>query len=122
MQIYINPIELLNLDTNSPNGLDGSSIRKAKKSLLAEIELSDTDNIIYNSIELTKSDCIKAIDDLDHKEILDFAKPYLGKFLSMSTDWTPLKRKASYFSYNKNIINPKDIWQFTTFLVNNCNY
>ena len=53
MQIYINPIELLNLDTNSPNGLDGSSIRKAKKSLLAEIELSDTDNIIYNSIELT---------------------------------------------------------------------
>jgi len=61
-------------------------------------------------------------DDLDHKEILDFAKPYLGKFLSISTDWTPLKRKASYFSYNKNIINPKDIWQFTTFLVNNCNY
>ena len=72
MQIYINPIELLNLDTNSPNGLDGSSIRKAKKSLLAEIELSDTDNIIYNSIELTKSDCIKAIDDLDHKDKRDF--------------------------------------------------
>ena len=58
-------------------------------------------------------------DDLDHREILDFVKPYLGKFLSISTQWTPLKRKDSYLSYNKSIIKPEDLWQFTTFLVTN---
>ena len=72
MQNYINPIELLNLDTDIPTGVDGLTIRKAKKTLLAEIELSDTDTIIHNGIELTKSDCLRAIDDLDHKDKRDF--------------------------------------------------
>lgn len=72
MQNYINPIELLNLDTDIPSGVDGLTIRKAKKTLLAEIELSDTDTIIHNGIELTKSDCLRAIDDLDHKDKRDF--------------------------------------------------
>jgi tetratricopeptide (TPR) repeat protein len=72
MQNYINPIELLNLDTDIPSGVDGQTIRKAKKTLLAEIELSDTDTVIHNGIELTKSDCLRAIDDLDHKDKRDF--------------------------------------------------
>ena len=72
MQNYINPIELLNLDTDIPSGVDGLTIRKAKKTLLAEIELSDTDTVIHNGIELTKSDCLRAIDDLDHKDKRDF--------------------------------------------------
>ena len=72
MQNYINPIELLNLNTDIPTGVDGLTIRKAKKTLLAEIELSDTDTIIHNGIELTKSDCLRAIDDLDHKDKRDF--------------------------------------------------
>ena len=72
MHDYINPIELLNLDTDIPTGVDGATIRKAKKTLLAEIELSDTDTIIHNGIELTKSACLKAIDDLDHKDKRDF--------------------------------------------------
>ena len=72
MQNYINPIELLNLDTDIPTGVDGLTIRKAKKTLLAEIELSDTDTVIHNGIELTKSDCLRAIDDLDHKDKRDF--------------------------------------------------
>lgn len=72
MQNYINPIELLNLDTDIPTGVDGLTIRKAKKTLLAEIELSDTDTVIHNGIELTKSDCLRAIDDLDNKDKRDF--------------------------------------------------
>jgi len=72
MQNYINPIELLNLDTGIPTGVDGLTIRKAKKTLLAEIELSDNDTIIHNGIELTKSDCLRAIDDLDYKDKRDF--------------------------------------------------
>jgi tetratricopeptide (TPR) repeat protein len=69
---YINPIELLNLYTNLSSGLDGQTILKAKKTLLAEIELSDNDTIFYNRIELTKSDCLRVIDDLDHKDKRDF--------------------------------------------------
>jgi hypothetical protein len=48
------------------------TLRKAKKELLAEIELGDTDTIFHNSIELTKSDYIRAIDDLDNKDKKDF--------------------------------------------------
>ena len=29
-------------------------------------------------------------DDLPHEYILDIAKPYLGKFISTPSDWTPL--------------------------------
>lgn len=72
MQNYINPIELLNLDTDILSGVDSSTIRKAKKTLLAEIELSDTDTVIHNGIELTKSDCLRVIDDLDNKDKKDF--------------------------------------------------
>lgn len=84
MQNYINPIGLLNLDTYI---LSGVAIRKAKKSLLAEIELSEKGTIIYNGNELTKSDCIRAIDDLDHKDKRDFhififENPDLNQFLT----------------------------------------
>lgn len=72
MQNYINPIELLNLDTDILSGVEGFTIRKAKKTLLAEIELSDNDTITHNGFELTKSDCLRAIDDLDHKDKTDF--------------------------------------------------
>jgi hypothetical protein len=72
MQNYINPIELLNLKTEIESGLENSAIRKAKKILLAEIELSDSETICLNGIELTKSDCLRAIDDLDHKDKKDF--------------------------------------------------
>ena len=41
MQNYINPIELLNLRTDISSGIDGLTIRRAKKTLLAEIELND---------------------------------------------------------------------------------
>lgn len=56
-------------------------------------------------------------DDLDYTEILDFAKPYLGKFISQQVNWSPLTRKPSYFDYNQHCIDPKDEWQFTSFLV-----
>ena len=72
MQNYINPIDLLNLNAESISDVDSLTIRKAKKALLAEIELGDTDTIFHNSIELTKSDCIRAIDDLDNKDKKDF--------------------------------------------------
>ena len=64
---YINPYELLGLATE-----DVSAAKKQKNKLLAEIELSDSQIVIYNGSELTKSDCINAIDDLDNKDKRDF--------------------------------------------------
>lgn len=56
-------------------------------------------------------------DDLPHKDIMEIAKPYLGPFVSIPVDWTPLK------NYNKTFRTlglkkpkEKDVWQFTTFL------
>lgn len=56
-------------------------------------------------------------DDIDHKEILAFAKPYLGTFVSKQVEWSPLDRKPTYLAYNDEIIDPQDEWQFTSFLV-----
>lgn len=56
-------------------------------------------------------------DDIDHKEILDFAKPYLGTFVSKQVAWSPLDRKPSYLAYNDAVIDPQDEWQFISFLV-----
>lgn len=56
-------------------------------------------------------------DDLDHEEILAFSKPYLGKFVSMQVNWSPLQRKKSYLDYHERTIDPDEEWQFTTFLV-----
>jgi homospermidine synthase len=57
-------------------------------------------------------------DDLPHDVVLDFSKPYLGKFLSVPSDWTPLKDRVNYFhGYNREDVDPADPWQFKNFLV-----
>lgn len=84
---YINPFDLLNIQSENLSDIDSSTIRRAKKKLLADIELSDNDTIDHNGIELTKSDCIRAVDDLDHKDKNEFhyfifKNPDLNSFLS----------------------------------------
>src|SRR5450756_1376976 len=39
---------------------------------------------------------IKLPDDLPHDFVLDIAKPYLGKFISTPSDWTPLKNRKIF--------------------------
>ena len=34
-------------------------------------------------------------DDLPHDFVLGFSKPYLGKFVSVASDWTPLKHYSN---------------------------
>jgi homospermidine synthase len=61
---------------------------------------------------------VKLPDDLPHEYVLGIAKPYLGKFISVRSDWTPLKHYASAFhGYNKPNIDPGDPWQFKNFLL-----
>ena len=84
---YINPFELLNIQSENLSDIDSSIIRRAKKNLLADIELSDNNTINHNGIELTKSDCIRAVDDLDNKDKNEFhyfifKNPDLNSFLT----------------------------------------
>lgn len=55
-------------------------------------------------------------DDLDHREILTFAKPYLGNYISQAVDWSPLQIKKTFIDYTHRVIAPEDEWQFTSFL------
>jgi homospermidine synthase len=56
-------------------------------------------------------------DELPHDYILDIAKPYLGRWISKSSDWTPLRDMPNAFKgYNKPDLDLKDPWQFKNFL------
>ena len=54
-------------------------------------------------------------DDLPHDFVLKVAKPYLGKFISTPSDWTPLKNRTIYFRENPASVPHKDPWQFENF-------
>ena len=57
-------------------------------------------------------------DDLPHEFVLGIAKPYLGTFISTSSDWTPLKNYTNPFpGYNKPDHDRRDPWQFKNFLM-----
>ncbi|HTY13393.1 MAG TPA: saccharopine dehydrogenase C-terminal domain-containing protein [Candidatus Omnitrophota bacterium] len=58
-------------------------------------------------------------DDLPHEEILKWAKPYLGPYISQAADWTPLKNRVDlYEKFSKPCPADDEVWQFGTFLVN----
>jgi homospermidine synthase len=57
-------------------------------------------------------------DDLPHDFILKISKPYLGKFISKASDWTPLKGRVTAFKgYNRPDLDLEDPWQFQNFLI-----
>jgi homospermidine synthase len=57
-------------------------------------------------------------DDLPHDKVLEISKPYLGKFISKASDWTPLKGRVGTFKgFNKPDLDPSDPWQFKNFLI-----
>lgn len=57
-------------------------------------------------------------DDLPHDYVLNIARPYLGKSISIPSDWTPLKHYVNHFhGYNNPDVDFDDPWQFKNFLV-----
>ncbi|MBS0661987.1 MAG: homospermidine synthase [Verrucomicrobia bacterium] len=61
---------------------------------------------------------VRVPDDLPHDYILKIAKPYLGRWISKASDWTPLKgRDTTFAKYNPPDLDRKDPWQFKNFLV-----
>ncbi len=57
-------------------------------------------------------------DDLPHDHILEIARPYLGRLLSIPSDWTPLKNYVDHFrGYHQPSVDWDDLWQFKNFLI-----
>jgi homospermidine synthase len=57
-------------------------------------------------------------EDLPHEYILGIAKPFLGKFISTPSDWTPLQGYTNEFAgYIDVALDMTDPWQFKNFLV-----
>jgi homospermidine synthase len=57
-------------------------------------------------------------DDLPHEYVLAIASPYLGKSLSISSDWTPLKNYVNHFhGFHEPNLDYDDPWQFKNFLI-----
>ncbi len=53
-------------------------------------------------------------DDIDFQRVLEIANPYLGKVLSVYTDWTPLTGRGHPFPED---VDASDPWQFKNFRV-----
>ena len=48
-------------------------------------------------------------DEMDFREVLDVARPYLGEMAGVFTDWTPLQGRTALFT---EALDPCDPWQF----------
>jgi hypothetical protein len=71
--MYINPIELLGLsNVDSPSNIDNEVVKKEKRKLFAEIDLSDDGFLDYHGLKLTKGNCEKAIDELNNTDNKEF--------------------------------------------------
>ena len=61
---------------------------------------------------------VRVPDELPHEYILEVSKPYLGNWISVRSDWTPLRDYKNAFSgFNKPDFDHRDPWQFKNFLV-----
>ncbi len=55
-------------------------------------------------------------EDLPHDYVLKIARPYLGKLVSVPSDWTPLRNRKVYFKENLATRPDDDMWQFKNFV------
>lgn len=70
---FINPIELLQLQNATYAGsIDSGIIKRVKRKLFAEIELSDDGLYNYKGTKIQKSDCERVINELDNEERKEF--------------------------------------------------
>jgi homospermidine synthase len=57
-------------------------------------------------------------DDLPHDYVLRISRPYLGKYISVPSDWTPLEHVSKVFARHGRLdLDLKDPWQFKNFLI-----
>lgn len=71
--MYVNPIEILGLsNATDTTSIDNEIVKKAKRKLFADIDLSDNGVLEYYGLHLTKGNCEKAIDELTNNDIKEF--------------------------------------------------
>lgn len=70
---YINPIEILKLSNMADSSqIDSDTIKKAKRRLFADIDLSDDGHYNYYGLQLSKGDCDRAINELSNNDLKEF--------------------------------------------------
>ena len=80
-----------------------------------QVAIGVVSGIMWMIANPNKGVCIP--DDLPHEYILDIAKPYLGKFISEPSDWTPLKNYRVFFKENPTTyLDKRNIWCFNNLL------
>jgi|GEM_PF-1729773 len=70
--LFINPIEILELQHSDITSLNDNVVKKTKKKIFAEIDLSDEGYFNYKGHKLTKSDCERVIDELNNYHRKEF--------------------------------------------------
>ena len=71
--MYINPIEILGLSNASDtNSIDNEIVKKEKRKLFADIDLSDNGVFEYYGLQLTKGNCENAVDKLTNNDFKEF--------------------------------------------------
>lgn len=71
--MYVNPIEILGLsNATDTTSIDNEIVKKAKRKLFADIDLSDNGVLEYYGLQLTKGNCEKAIDELMNNDCKEF--------------------------------------------------
>jgi homospermidine synthase len=80
-----------------------------------QVAIGITSAILWMIKNPQKGFCVP--DDLPHDFVLKVAKPYLGKFISEASDWTPFKNHKIFFKTNPNeFLDAKNPWCFQNFL------
>ncbi len=69
---YLNPLDLFKIPLKSISELDSITIKKSKKRILAEIELSDDNSINIKNQKFNKSDILKSFDELEDDNKKEF--------------------------------------------------
>ena len=72
MANFINPVEILHLEHLELSAIDSTGIKKAKRMLFADIDLSDDGSMDYKGAKLSKNDCEAVIDLLDDPSLLSY--------------------------------------------------
>ena len=71
--MYINPIEILGLGNfTDANRIDNDVIKREKRKLFADIDLSDNETLEYHGLHISKGNCEQAIDKLINNDIKEF--------------------------------------------------
>jgi len=100
---FINPIEVLSLDTSSEVSADIVLLKKAKRKIQAEIDLSENGYLTYHGRKLTLTDCEPFFNEVENSESYLFYKqlldnPKLNSFLAAggTSIFSELKRGSIY--------------------------